>query len=97
MFDKIGYPERWRDYSKLQITSGVYVTNLEQARLFESRRDLAKVGKPTDRTEWGMTPPTVNASYNPSINALTFLAGIMQPPFFDPHADDAVNYGGMGQ
>ena len=96
MFDKIGYPDKWRDYSKLEITSGPYVTNLERAALFESRRDLDKVGKPTDRYEWGMTPPTVNASYNPLFNALTFPAGIMQPPFFDPDADDAVNYGGMG-
>jgi predicted metalloendopeptidase len=96
MFDKIGYPDKWRDYSKLEISSGPYVTNLERAALFESRRDLDKVDKPTNRNEWGMTPPTVNASYNPSYNALTFPAGIMQPPFFDPDADDAVNYGGMG-
>jgi putative endopeptidase len=96
MLDKIGYPDHWRDYSSLQITSGPYVSNLEHARLFESHRDLGKVGKPTDRMEWGMSPPTVNASYNPLFNALTFPAGIMQPPFYDPKADDAVNYGGMG-
>jgi len=96
MFDKIGYPDHWRDYSSLQITPGPYVSNVEHARLFESRRDLGKVGKPTDRMEWGMSPPTVNASYNPLFNALTFPAGIMQPPFYAPKADDAVNYGGMG-
>ena len=94
--EKIGYPERWRDYSALQAGDVPYVLNLFDANRFEVRRDLAKVGHPTDRTEWGMTPPTVNASYNPSFNAITFPAGILQPPFFDPHADDAVNYGGMG-
>ncbi len=94
--DKIGYPNRWRDYSALEIGDGPYATNQLAANRFEARRDLAKVGRPTDRAEWGMTPPTVNASYNPNYNAITFPAGIMQPPFFDPKADDAVNYGGMG-
>jgi putative endopeptidase len=94
--NKIGYPDRWRDYSALVLTAGPYITNRISANLFETRRDLAKVGRPTDRTEWGMTPPTVNAQYSPNFNDITFPAGIMQPPFFDPEADDAVNYGGMG-
>ncbi len=95
-FSRIGYPDRWRDYSALEINAEPFVLNYLRASAFEARRDLAKVGRPTDRTEWGMTPPTVNASYNPSLNSITFPAGIMQPPFFDPKADDAVNYGGMG-
>ncbi|MBA3522599.1 MAG: M13 family metallopeptidase [Gemmatimonadales bacterium] len=94
--NKIGYPERWRDYSRLELQDQPYVLNLHRANAFEARRDLAKVNRPTDRSEWGMTPPTVNASYNPLFNHITFPAGIMQPPFFDPKADDAVNYGGMG-
>jgi putative endopeptidase len=94
--EKIGYPERWRDYSALEVGDAPYVVNLLSANRFEARRDLAKVGRPTDRTEWGMTPPTVNASYSPNLNTITFPAGILQPPFFDPQADDAVNYGGMG-
>ena len=94
--NRIGYPDRWRDYSSLEVKAGPFASNLLRASAFEARRDLAKVGRPTDRTEWGMTPPTVNASYNPSFNSITFPAGIMQPPFFDPQADDAVNYGGMG-
>ena len=96
IINKIGYPDKWRDYSALEVSDGPYVTNLFAAGRFESQRDLAKVGRPTDRTEWRMTPPTVNATYNPNYNAITFPAGIMQPPFFDPKADDAVNYGGMG-
>jgi putative endopeptidase len=94
--NRIGYPDRWRDYSALQVKAEPFAANLLRASAFEARRDLAKVGRPTDRSEWGMTPPTVNASYNPSFNSITFPAGIMQPPFFDPKADDAVNYGGMG-
>jgi putative endopeptidase len=96
IIDKIGYPDKWRDYSALEIGDGPYVVNALAASRFETQRDLAKVGRPTDRAEWGMTPPTVNATYNPNFNAITFPAGIMQPPFFDPKADDAVNYGGMG-
>ncbi len=94
--NRIGYPDKWRDYSKLEVEPVVFATNVSRAAAFEADRGFAKVGKPTDRTEWGMTPPTVNASYSPSLNVITFPAGIMQPPFFDPKADDAVNYGGMG-
>jgi putative endopeptidase len=94
--NRIGYPDKWLDYSALEVKREPFAANLKRASRFAARRDLAKVGKPTDRTEWGMTPPTVNASYNPSLNVITFPAGILQPPFFDPQADDAVNYGGMG-
>jgi putative endopeptidase len=93
---KIGYPDSWRDYARLEARPGPFVSNLLLANEFETRRQLKKIGHPTDRTEWGMTPPTVNAYYNPPTNEITFPAGIMQPPFFDPKADDAVNYGGMG-
>jgi putative endopeptidase len=94
--EKIGYPDKWRDYSKLTIDRGPYVLNVQRAATFEFHRDLAKVGKPVDRTEWGMTPPTVNAYYNPQLNEIVFPAGILQPPFYDPLADDAYNYGAMG-
>lgn len=94
--NKIGYPDTWRDYTRLQTRRGPFVTNLLLANSFERQRILEKIGKPTDRTEWGMTAPTVNAYYNPPTNEITFPAGIMQPPFFNPKADDAVNYGGMG-
>jgi putative endopeptidase len=93
---KIGYPEKWRNYASLEIDRGPYVLNGMRADSFEFKRQLAKIGQPVDRTEWGMTPPTVNAYYNPSMNEIVFPAGILQPPFFDPEADDAVNYGGMG-
>jgi len=93
---KIGYPDKWRDYSALQIDRGPYVLNAMRAAHFEVNRELKKIGKPVDRTEWEMTPPTVNAYYNPQMNEIVFPAGILQPPFFDPKADDAVNYGGMG-
>jgi putative endopeptidase len=93
---KIGYPDKWRDYARLEARPGPFVSNLLLANEFETRRVLKKIGKPTDRTEWGMTAPTVNAYYNAPTNEITFPAGIMQPPFFDPKADDAVNYGGMG-
>ncbi|MGB9485548.1 MAG: M13 family metallopeptidase [Terriglobia bacterium] len=94
--NKIGYPDKWRDYSALKIERGPYVENLFRADRFEFNRDLAKIGKPVDRDEWGMTPPTVNAYYNPQLNEIVFPAGILQPPFFNPKADDAINYGGMG-
>ena len=94
--NKIGYPDKWRDYSQLELSKQSFVANRYAVMDFESRRDFAKVGKPTDRTEWGMTPATVNAQYNPLANDVTFPAAIMQPPFFDPNVDDAVNYGGMG-
>ena len=93
---KIGYPRKWRDYSALTITAGDAVGNARRAAEFEYNRRLAKLGKPIDRDEWGMTPMTVNAYYNPELNEIVFPAAILQPPFFDPSADDAVNYGGIG-
>ncbi len=93
---KIGYPDRWRDYSKLSVDRTAYNLNVQRGRAFEEARQLARIGKPVDRLEWGMTPPTVNAYYNPTFNEIVFPAGILQPPFYDPKADDAVNYGGMG-
>jgi putative endopeptidase len=93
---KIGYPDKWRDYSLLKIDRGPYVSNTMRAANFEVNRQLKKIGKPVDRTEWGMTPPEANAYYNPYMNEIVFPAGILQPPFFDPKADDPVNYGGMG-
>lgn len=93
---KIGYTDKWKTYDGLKIDNGAYVLNVHRANEFETRRQLEKVGKPVDRTEWFMTPSTVNAYYNPLLNEIVFPAGILQPPFFDPNADDAVNYGGMG-
>ena len=93
---KIGYPDKWRDYSGLAVDGGAYVLNDLRAGEFEFERNLKKIGKPIDRTEWGMTPPTVDAYYNPNFNEIVFPAGILQPPFFDARADDAVNYGGIG-
>ena len=94
--NKIGYPDKWRDYSALSIDRVSYVNNRFRVGQFNERRDLAKIGNPVDRMEWGMSPPTVNAYYNPQINEIVFPAGILQPPFFDAAADDAFNYGGMG-
>jgi predicted metalloendopeptidase len=93
---KIGYPDKWRDYSLLKIDRGPYALNVVRGDMFETDRQLKKIGKPVDRSEWGMTPPTVNAYYRSTLNEIVFPAGILQPPFFDPKADDAVNYGGMG-
>jgi putative endopeptidase len=93
---KIGYPDRWRDYSALEITRDSYFDDVLRARAFEEKRNLAKLGKPIDRTEWGMTPSTVNAYYSANMNEIVFPAGILQPPFFWADADDAVNYGGIG-
>jgi len=93
---KIGYPDRWRDYSKLGVTQGPFLPNVLAAESFEFHRRLMKIGRPVDRAEWNMTPPTVNAYYNASMNEIVFPAGILQPPFYDPLADDAVNYGAMG-
>jgi predicted metalloendopeptidase len=93
---KIGYPDKWRDYSALKIERGPYVTNAFRAAQFENARDLAKIGKPVDRGEWGMSPPTVDAYDNPQLNEIVFPAGILQPPFYDPKRDDAYNYGGIG-
>lgn len=94
--NKIGYPDKWRDYSTLRIDRSSFVNNRIRVGQFNERRDLAKIGKPVDRMEWGMSPPTVNAYYNPQINEIVFPAGILQPPYFDAEADDAFNYGGMG-
>jgi putative endopeptidase len=93
---KIGYPDKWRDYSSLTVDRGSYLANVQRGAEFLEARDLNKIGKPVDRGEWVMTPPTVNAYYNPTFNEIVFPAGILQPPFYDPNADDAVNYGGMG-
>jgi putative endopeptidase len=93
---KIGYPKKWRDYSALKVVAGDPVGNARRAGRFEYDRLLAKLGKPVDRDEWGMTPMTVNAYYNPELNEIVFPAAILQPPFFDPNADPAVNYGGIG-
>jgi predicted metalloendopeptidase len=93
---KIGYPSKWRDYSKLTLGDDVYVENVIKAQAYLEHQELAKIGKPVDRTEWRMTPPTVNAYYNPTQNEIVFPAGILQPPFFDAKADDAVNYGAIG-
>src|SRR5229473_1812384 len=94
--NKIGYPDKWRDYSALAVDRTSYQANRFRVGLFNKRRDWNKVGKPVDRMEWAMSPPTVNAYYNPQINEIVFPAGILQPPYFDPAADDAFNYGGMG-
>ena len=94
--NKIGYPDVWRDYSKLSIQPGDLVGNFLRANEFESRRQIAKIGKPLDRKEWGMTPPTVNAYYSGARNEIVFPAGILEPPFFDKKMDDAVNFGGIG-
>jgi putative endopeptidase len=93
---KIGYPKKWRDYSKLEVVAGDALGNAERASAFEYDRRLAHLGQPLDRDEWGMTPMTINAYYNPGLNEIVFPAAILQPPFFDPNADDAVNYGGIG-
>jgi len=94
--NKIGYPDKWRDYSTLKIVRGDRLGNSLRSNDFEVHRQLAKIGKPVDRTEWGMTPPTVNAYYSPPQNNINFPAGILQPPFFDNGIDDAVNYGAIG-
>lgn len=96
MNTKIGYPDKWRDYSKLVITSDSYIMNVFRANEFNTKFELDKIGKPVDRNEWGMTPQTVNAYYSPEMNEVVFPAGILQPPFFDMNADDAVNYGAIG-
>jgi putative endopeptidase len=96
MANKIGYPDKWRDYSKLDIVRGDELGNVNRARKFEFERQLAKIGKPLDRGEWDMTPPTVNAYYNPQMNDINFPAGVLQPPAFDPESDAAPNYGDTG-
>jgi putative endopeptidase len=92
----IGYPDKWRDYSKLMITRGDLVGDIQRSNVFEWNREATRLDQPVDKNEWGMTPPTVNAYYRPDFNAIFFPAAILQPPFFDANADDAVNYGGIG-
>lgn len=94
--NKIGYPNKWRDYSTVNIVRGDLLGNVTRARAFEVHRNLSKIGQPLDKSEWGMSPPTVNAYYNAAQNNINFPAGILQPPFFDKSADDAVNFGGIG-
>jgi len=94
--DKIGYPNQWRDYSSVKITRGSYLNNVHGATAFEFHRQLDKIGKPVDRSEWGITPPTIDAYYDPQLNTINFPAGILQPPFFDSGMEDAVNYGAIG-
>jgi putative endopeptidase len=94
--NKIGYPDKWRDYGSVDVKRNDFAGNVERASLFESRRKLAKIGKPPDRGEWSMTPPTVNAYYNAQMNDINFAAGVLQPPLYDPKMDDAPNYGNTG-
>ncbi|MDE3187493.1 MAG: M13 family metallopeptidase [Acidobacteriota bacterium] len=94
--NKIGYPEKWRNYSALKVSRNDLIGNLERSEVFERNWDLGHLGKPVDEKEWGMTPPTVNAYYDPSMNDINFPAGILQPPFFDFTVDPAVNFGGIG-
>jgi endothelin-converting enzyme/putative endopeptidase len=94
--NKIGYPDTWRDYGLVQVKRGDYFGNVERATLFETKRQLAKIGKPLDRKEWAMTPPTVNAYFDPQMNDINFPAGVLQPPLFDPKMDDAPGYGNTG-
>jgi len=96
MLNKIGYPEKWRDYSAVKISADDFFGNAEQASAFEFRRELGKIGKPVDHTEWQMTPPTINAYYDAQMNDINFPAGVLQPPLFDPKLDDAPNYGNTG-
>jgi putative endopeptidase len=94
--DKIGYPDKWKDYSSIEVNRDDLLGNVTRAGSYERKRNLAKFGQPVDPTEWGMTPPTVNAYYNPAQNNINFPAGILQPPFYDNNFDAAVNYGGIG-
>jgi putative endopeptidase len=94
--NKIGYPDKWRDYSSVNITRDDFLGDVRRSTEFETHRDIAKIGKPVDRTEWGMTPPTVNAYYNPQMNDINFPAGVLQPPLYDAKMDDAPNYGDTG-
>ncbi len=94
--NKVGYPDHWRDYSRLTVKPGDYFGDWHRANDFASQREFAKIGKPVDRNEWGMTPPTVNAYFNGQMNDINFPAGVLQPPLYDPKEDDAVNYGNTG-
>ena len=93
---KIGYPSHWRDYSAYQVSRDDLVGDVQRGTLFEWNRDRDRINQPVDKTEWGMTPPTINAYYNAAFNEIVFPAAILQAPFFDPKADDAANYGGIG-
>jgi putative endopeptidase len=93
---KIGYPNKWKNYDDVTINKTSFYANEESISKHDYNEMIKKVGKPVDKTEWGMTPPTVNAYYNPTFNEIVFPAGILQPPFFDKDADDAINYGGIG-
>src|SRR5205085_1486814 len=93
---KIGYPDKWKKYEGLEVSRNSFFQNVVNATRWNNFYEINKVGKPVDRTEWGMTPPTVNAYYNPQNNEIVFPAGILQPPFFNAKADDAINYGGIG-
>lgn len=93
---KIGYPSHWRDYSAYEVKRDDLIGDLQRGAVFEWNREVRRINQPVDKTEWGMTPPTINAYYNPSFNEIVFPAAILQPPFFDPNADNAVNYGGIG-
>jgi endothelin-converting enzyme/putative endopeptidase len=94
--NKIGYPDQWRDYSALEIRRDDLLGNVQRGDAFEARRQLAKIGRPVDHSEWGMTPPTVNAYYDGQMNDINFPAGVLQPPLFDPKMDDAPGYGNTG-
>ncbi len=94
--NKIGYPDKWRDYSSVKISPDDFLGNVQRSIAFEAHRQLNKIGKPLDRGEWGMTPPTVDAEYNPQMNDINFPAGVLQPPLYDPKLDDAPNYGNTG-
>jgi putative endopeptidase len=94
--NKIGYPDTWRDYTALEVRPGDHFGNIKRAIAFEDARQWAKLGKPVDLNEWGMTPPTVNAYFNPQMNDINFPAGVLQPPLYDPKLDDAPNYGNTG-
>jgi predicted metalloendopeptidase len=93
---KIGYPDRWLDYSTLAVQDGRHLENVFAARRFQFNLELSRMNAPTDRSRWFMTPQTVNAYYHPSLNEIVFPAAILQPPFFDPRADEAVNFGSLG-
>ncbi len=96
MKEKIGYPEKWIDYTSVKISPESYLGNVHAATEFEFHRQLAKIGKPANRMEWTMTPPTINAYNDPLTNTINFPAGILQPPYFETSKDDAVNYGAIG-
>src|SRR5690606_13586690 len=93
---RIGYPDKWRDWSGLRTSRDSYLGNVLAADAFDYRWSIGKIGQPVDKTEWGMRPQTVNAQYNPLTNQITFPAAILQPPFFDPDATEEMNYGGIG-